>query len=205
MAVTRVKTSSLLQGMPKDRSFLAGNEAYDPTDFESIATVLVGSGGAANVEFTSIPSTYTHLQIRALTKSDRTTTGGKNDLLLTFNSSTSSYAAHALTGAGASTGVEAYTSDTKIVISKDFVVGNASGYADMFGVMVLDILDYKSTDKNKTIRALTGADQNGAGAVALNSGLWYVSPVAITSIKFTIDGSYNFKQYSRFALYGIKG
>ena len=34
-------------------------------DFESIATVSVGSGGAANVEFTNIPNTYSHLQIRA--------------------------------------------------------------------------------------------------------------------------------------------
>ena len=36
------------------------------TSYESIATVSVGSGGAANVEFTSIPGTYTHLQIRAI-------------------------------------------------------------------------------------------------------------------------------------------
>jgi hypothetical protein len=35
-------------------------------DFESIATVSVGSGGAADVEFTSIPATYTHLQIRGI-------------------------------------------------------------------------------------------------------------------------------------------
>jgi hypothetical protein len=35
-------------------------------DYESIATVSVGGGGAADVEFTSIPGTYTHLQIRAL-------------------------------------------------------------------------------------------------------------------------------------------
>jgi hypothetical protein len=35
-------------------------------DYESIATVTVGSGGAANVEFTSIPATYTHLQLRLL-------------------------------------------------------------------------------------------------------------------------------------------
>jgi len=33
-------------------------------DFESIATVTVGSGGAASIEFASIPSTFQHLQIR---------------------------------------------------------------------------------------------------------------------------------------------
>ena len=39
--------------------------------YESIQTVTVGLGGAANVEFTSIPATYTHLQIRGISKTDR--------------------------------------------------------------------------------------------------------------------------------------
>ena len=47
-------------------SSISGN--LDANDFESIATVSVGSGGAANVEFTSIPATFTHLQIRAILK-----------------------------------------------------------------------------------------------------------------------------------------
>ena len=40
--------------------------APSTTSYESIATVTVGSGGAANVEFTSIPADYTHLQIRGI-------------------------------------------------------------------------------------------------------------------------------------------
>ena len=44
-------------------------------DFESISTVSVGSGGAANVEFTSIPATYTHLQIRSLAQTNRSSIG----------------------------------------------------------------------------------------------------------------------------------
>jgi hypothetical protein len=31
------------------------------TTYEIIASVTVGSGGAANIEFTSIPATYTDL------------------------------------------------------------------------------------------------------------------------------------------------
>ena len=45
---------------------LASSYPAVSTSYESIATVTVGSGGAANVEFTSIPGTYTHLQIRML-------------------------------------------------------------------------------------------------------------------------------------------
>jgi hypothetical protein len=39
------------------------------TSYESIATVTVGGGGAATVAFTSIPATYTHLQIRGIGRS----------------------------------------------------------------------------------------------------------------------------------------
>jgi hypothetical protein len=44
-------------------------------DFESIATVTVGGGGAATVEFTSIPATYTHLQLRYIAQK---TSNGSN-------------------------------------------------------------------------------------------------------------------------------
>jgi hypothetical protein len=33
------------------------------TSYESIATVTVGGGGSASASFTSIPATYTHLQL----------------------------------------------------------------------------------------------------------------------------------------------
>jgi hypothetical protein len=74
----------------------------------------------------------------------------------------------------------------------------------MFGALVMDILDYTSTTKNKTIKTLTGADVNGAGNVWLFSGLWFKSPEAITSIKFTTNGL-TYQTGTQFALYGIKG
>jgi hypothetical protein len=36
------------------------------TSYESIATVTVGGGGSARCYFSSIPATYTHLQIRSI-------------------------------------------------------------------------------------------------------------------------------------------
>ena len=65
MAVVSIK-NKLRRG-----NLLVGNDPYIPTDYESIATVSVGSGGAADVEFTSIPGTYTHLQIRWIARSAR--------------------------------------------------------------------------------------------------------------------------------------
>ena len=75
-------------------SVLAGNP--QPGSFESIQTVTVAST-AATVEFTSIPSGYTHLQIRGIAKS---TGAGSQDLQVGFNSNTSSYAFHSLYGTG---------------------------------------------------------------------------------------------------------
>jgi hypothetical protein len=72
------------------------------TSYESIATVTVGSGGAANVEFTSIPATYTHLQVRGIGRSLEANTG-VDVQYLRFNSDTgSNYAWHQLVGNGSS-------------------------------------------------------------------------------------------------------
>ena len=193
MAVVSIK-NKLRRG-----NLLVGNEAFIPTSFESIATVTVGSGGAANVEFTSIPSTYTHLQLRILADTNRTsaTVASFN---LQFNSDTgANYSWHELYGNGSSAGSSASSNTTYCLLSR--VGGSAT---NTFGALIVDILDYANTNKYKTIRNLGGCDANGSGEIALDSGLWR-STSAISSMKFTInyDGTL-ISQYSHFALYGIK-
>ena len=68
--------------------------------------------------------------------------------------------------------------------------------------MVCDILDYTNTNKLTVVRSLSGADGNGSGQVKICGPLWR-STNAVTTIRIHNDGS-NFKQYSKFALYGIK-
>ncbi len=186
----------------------ATRQGLSTTSYESIATVAVGSGGASSISFTSIPSTYKHLQIRYLARA--TTTVGStsyNFAKLTFNSSTTGYATHYLfgTGSAVTAGGEANTSAFPYVYTT-----SAASIADTFAVGIIDILDYENTNKNKTLRYLGGWDVNGgtggstAGYVMYQSGLW-ANTNAITSI--TIDGlqsSGNFAQYSHFALYGLK-
>lgn len=164
------------------------------TAYESIATVTVGSGGAANVEFTSIGTDWTHLQVRFLSVRNA------NDFTvkMEFNSDTgANYNWHLLYGEGSSAG--AYT-DTR----SNIPVGNiwdttSTSYP---GSGIVDILDYRNTNKFKTIRNLGGVDKNGSGSINLSSGLWR-STNAITSIKFTPSAG-TFGQYTHFALYGIK-
>jgi len=196
MPIVSLKTGT------KSRSLLVGNPSFIPSSYESIATVTVGSGGSSSIEFTSIPSTYTHLQIRGIAKSARTGSA-RNDLIIKLNGSSTTYAHHQLYGDGASAAALGTASTTQGLLGINCVP--SSGYTSQFGVVVADILDYTNTNKNKTIRSLAGTDNNGAGFISLSSALWYATPVAVTSIDLTVDGAYNFEQYSQFALYGIKG
>jgi hypothetical protein len=169
------------------------------TAFESIATVTVGSGGASNVEFTSIPSTYTHLQVRVLARSDRS--AGVDILSLTMNGAGGTYSDHLVYGDGTSPSTDVNSNYGKINIQR-LASDNLS--ASIFSGFVIDILDYANTNKYKTVRYLSGYDANGSGRVGFGSGL-YQSTAAITSLKFQgLEYSSNYKQYSTFALYGIK-
>jgi hypothetical protein len=169
--------------------------------FESIETITVASGTSNEISFTSIPSTYNHLQIRLIARTNRSSNTEAN-LLIRFNNDTgSNYAYHDLFGDGASVTVSAATSQTKIIANR---LTGASATANIFGSIIIDILDYKNTNKYKTVRAFGGVDRNGAGGISFSSGLW-MNTNAITEIDFTtIEGSFDFTQYSHFALYGIK-
>jgi len=165
--------------------------------YDSIATTTVGSGGASSVSFTSIPSTYKHLQVRILTRS----TFGANEwpIFVQLNSSSSGYAYHDLQGNGSSASASGSSSQSLYQLGD---TSAASGTASSFGVFILDILDYADTNKNKTGRTLYGYDLNGSGKVGLRSGLW-ANTSAVTSLSFGTGG--NFAEYSSFALYGVKG
>lgn len=169
-----------------------------------IATVTVGSGGASSITFSSIPSTYTHLQIRILAQSNRAVYG-IDDMTINFNSDTgNNYAVHNLYGDGASAGASEGTSTNKIETFR--TLGTSTGGS--YGINVLDILDYANTNKYKTTRILGGVDFNGViagygGAINLNSGLWQ-NTSAITSIVLALSAGTLFTQYSSFTLYGIQ-
>ena len=170
------------------------------TSFESIATVSVGSGGAADIEFTSIPGTYSHLQVRGISRISESQL--EQGLWLRMNGDTASnYAFHGLVGNGSSATAFGYATQSRI---EGPDAPGASATASVFGAHIFDILDYANTNKYKTVRVLTGVDRNGGGGIRLVSGLWQ-STSAITSLKFTVNGGTNFVQYSHFALYGIKG
>ena len=171
------------------------------SSYESIATVTVGSGGAANVEFTSIPSGFEHLQIRAIARSTKASVDNAF-VNMQINSDTgANYSYHDLYGDGSSVAAGAITSVTQNYIQR---ITASTAAASIFGTFVIDILDYKNTNKYKTLKSLGGFDLNGSGQIYLVSGSWR-NTNAITSLKFTSQTTGDFAQYSQFALYGIKG
>lgn len=183
---------------------LAGVGAGPSGDFQSIATTTVGAGGSnGSVTFSSIPQTYKHLQVRGLTRTDRAST--YDGAYIYFNSDTTktNYTLHGLRGDGASASSYGYASASATGSQIPITLGNSST-AQMFGVMIIDILDYTNTNKNTTIRGLGGNDTNGGGYVDLVSGVW-LNTAAVSDISFQVANGTEFLQYSHFALYGIKG
>jgi hypothetical protein len=212
MAITSIKTGSSFTNLTKYNDFLAGNTAYSPAAYESIATVTVGSGGASSINFTSIPSTYQHLQIRYIGQTSRGTyandalgmrmnsDGGNNYSFHIMRTSETSNSATVVQGFG-----------TQDKINFDYgSIGASGGGGVYFGAGVIDILDYKNTNKYKTVRCLYGVDNNGTVSgvypiTGIASGAW-LNTNAITSIELNTPATgASFTQYSKFGLFGIKG
>ena len=168
-------------------------------DYESIQTVTVGAGGSSSISFTSIPSTYKHLQIRMFARSNRAT--NPEFLKINFNSDTgANYSWHYIYGQGASVAAGAGASAT-YMFSEYY--GGAAQASGVFGAGITDILDYANTNKYKTIRDLGGYDNNGDGSISFQSGSWR-NTAAVSSIQITPGGGTTIQQYSSFALYGVK-
>lgn len=193
MSVKSLKTGT------RSISLLAGNT---PEHHVLIAETTVGAGGVSSVTFSNIPNTYQHLQLRAIIRTARNSYASTVKVRLNSDSG-SNYAAHQLYGTGSSAASNANVSQTSLGILEWGAVGSTA-LANTFPASVTDILDYASTSKNKTLRAIGGRETNDTnGLVFLNSGLW-MSTSAVTSISVFESGGENISQYSTFSLYGVK-
>lgn len=145
--------------------------------FEAIASTTLGSN-TATITFSSIPATYEHLQLRIYARTNASGTNNGN-LCLRFNSDTgSNYAQHELRGNGTSVTAGGYTSQTHAFAG---YITAASAGSNIFGVCLVDIVDYASTNKYTTVRSLNGNDTNGAGIVSFYSSLW-LNTAAVSTI-----------------------
>ena len=165
------------------------------TTYEAIATVEVGSGGAADIEFTSIPATYTDLLVKV---SARSTDGNWQGMYMRLNGATTNYSSIYLDGTGSSVGSAVITT-TGLYVS---TIGGTNTTSSTFTNSEIYIPNYTSSN-NKSLSA-DGSAENNATAAYLNliANLWSDS-AAITSI-LLYSAAGNIAQYSTATLYGIK-
>ena len=166
--------------------------------YEAIATVTVGSGGAADIEFTSIPGTYTDLIIKT---SLRTTAADVTDGVgISFNNNTVNYSWRRLRGNG--TNVTSASGSAENDVETGYATGD-NATASTFGNLEFYIPNYASSN-NKSFSS-DGVSENNA--TEAYTGLWaslWSDTSAITSVKLIPVTGANFKQYSTATLYGIK-
>jgi hypothetical protein len=174
------------------------------TAFESIASAT-GTGSSSEITFSNIPATYQHLQIRGIGRLD-VGTGGVTSRIRLNSDTGSNYASHLLYGNGTSALATSVTSS-----SVGMYIGRIPGdlaTSNVVGSFIIDIHDYASTTKYKTVRVFNGVDNNAADTdfwVSMTSGLW-MSTSAINSLTiYSSNATYNWTTQTQIALYGVKG
>ena len=162
--------------------------------FKKIQTVTVGSGGAASIQFTSIPQTYTDLKIVVSCRTNRADV--KDYIAVRPNGSTTNDASITLSGDGTTA-----SSDTESAV---IIVTTTGGTAtsSVFGNADIYINNYTSANY-KSIH-MEGVAENNAteSRIQLSAGLWS-STAAITSLDLVPFIGTSFSQYSTATLYGV--
>ena len=156
------------------------------SSYESIASAT-GTGASGTITFSSIPATYSHLQIRC---NARTDAGFSSDFIqFRINSdSGANYTYHGLEGDGSAASAFAGTGET---VALGTTITGASASANIMGSAIIDFIDYATTTKYKTVRHFGGTDRNGTGATRLESNLWLntsaISTITITSFRSFVE------------------
>lgn len=165
-----------------------------PNTYTLISSSTVGSGGAANIEFTSIPGTYTDLLLVTSLRTTTTKADGWDDTQIKINGSSASITGKQLYGTGSGTGSNSPTAG-------GVFANHASMTASSFSSASLYITNYAGSN-NKSFSVNSVTEQNATSALAnLYAGLWSSSS-AITSLGIDAISS-TFVQYSTARLYGI--
>ena len=163
--------------------------------YDAIGTYQ-GTGSSGNIVFSSIPSTYQHLELRILSQTNRVG-GPTGSGSIYFNSDTtgSNYYTHSLYSQASSPG-------GTFAANENYGVWWYGSTASSVPA-IIRINNYANTNMKKVAQMLTGFDANGNGAVGWTTFMWN-NTTTINSITISPAGQ-NFLSTARFSLYGIKG
>ena len=163
--------------------------------YESIASAS-GTGSSATITFSSIPSTYTSLQIRINGRSDALV--DTTYIQVQYNA-TAMTAGHYLRGDGSTV--------TAGAVNVPMYIAGGNTTANIMGVGIIDIQDYASTTRNKTGRSLGGWNGNNVYTTQerLQLGAFMLTNTSAISALSLVLGNGNWTTNSTVSLYGIKG
>jgi hypothetical protein len=162
-----------------------------PITYEKIQSTTLGSANN-QIQFTSIPGTYTDLRIVLVAQSV-----SDNDTGMRFNSdSGSNYSATIIYGNGTSAASSRASNQNSIPF-----FATALPISPNWGLITIDVFSYAGST-NKTCLTTVAHDKNGAGAIESNVALWR-NTAAITSITLFQQSSGTFATGSTATLYGI--
>ena len=165
------------------------------TTYTLISSVTVGSGGAATIDFTSIPATYTDLIVKFSPRTNRATQVA-DIVSLSFNGSTSNRTVRELYGSGSGT----FSGNTTNMYAGYVPCAGATG--SVFGNVEIYITNYASSNF-KSVSVDSVSENNATESYAnLQANLWS-NTAAITSLTLTPVVGTLFVQYSTAYLYGI--
>ena len=170
-----------------------------PNTFELIASSTVGAGGAASIDFTSIPNTYTDLCLKLSARgvnSGSGTSGVWDNVQIKFNASTSNFTYRALLdidGAAAS-----INGSTGILGWIDFSGATASTFSNLETY----IPNYAGSSF-KSFSTDSAMEHNGSPIVIGFLAQLWSSTSAINQVT-VLPNAGNFAQYSTAYLYGVK-
>ena len=170
------------------------------TTYEAIATVTVSSGGAANIEFTSIPATYTDLKIVLSGRTDRTASA--EELSIRVNGLTTGiYSSKLLYALSSGPASASQTSATSLYGGS---IPAATATSNTFGSLELYIPNYTSSN-NKSMSYESVSENNSTSVYELWIGAFLAGTTAtISSINIYPANGGSYVQYSTATLYGIK-
>lgn len=168
-----------------------------PKQYECIAEVVVGAGGASTIQFSSIPSTHTDLKLLISARTSRASDGD--------------YIYLSLNGSQADSGryMKAYGSTTEGgTVSDNYLsIPSTNNTGSTFSNYEIYLPNYTNTI-TKSISSIGATDNMNAGSNALSFGayIWSSTSASTSAVSsITLTGRFaSFVQYSRASLYGIK-
>jgi len=170
-----------------------------------IERIEVGSGGAASIEFTSIPQTYADLLLVISGRADSAFSSPDdmaNDLLFRFNSDAgTNYSSRRLAGNGSTANSTAFNTAPSIDELNRAYTNGSGATANTFASTQLYIPNYTSSSA-KSI-SIESVNEHNATTAYMNllAGLWDGAALNTIEVYHLISG--NFVQYSSASLYGV--